>query len=111
MALAFNNCTTLLNIKAAFDNYLDSANAINQPIALTVPANSAPTTWSSGSGAYAVTKIWTDTRTLAATAKTVHELGAYAIAALLALHIAAALHHALILRDGTWSRIWPPVRR
>ncbi len=49
--------------------------------------------------------------TLAATAKTVHELGAYAIAALLALHIAAALHHALILRDGTWSRIWPPVRR
>ncbi len=49
--------------------------------------------------------------TLATAAKTVHEFGAYAIAALLALHIAAALHHALILRDGTWSRIWPPFRR
>lgn len=49
--------------------------------------------------------------TLANAAKLVHELGAYAIAALLVLHIAAALQHALILRDGTWARIWPPVTR
>ena len=48
---------------------------------------------------------------LANAAKLVHEVGAYAIAALLVLHIAAALQHALILRDGTWARIWPPVTR
>lgn len=48
---------------------------------------------------------------LANAAKAIHEIGAYAIAALLALHIAAALHHALILRDGTWARIWPPLSR
>lgn len=44
---------------------------------------------------------------LATLAKSAHELGAYAIAALLALHIAAALHHGLILRDGSFARIWP----
>ncbi len=48
---------------------------------------------------------------LANAAKAIHEIGAFAIAALLALHIAAALHHALILRDGTWARIWPPLSR
>lgn len=46
--------------------------------------------------------------TLAAAAKTVHELGGYAIAALLLAHIGAALHHGLIRRDGLWARIWPP---
>ena len=45
--------------------------------------------------------------TLAATAKTVHELGAYAIAALLALHVAAALRHHLLLRDRVLSRMLP----
>jgi cytochrome b561 len=44
---------------------------------------------------------------LAAVAKTVHEYGAYALAAALVLHIAAALYHGLILRDGTFGRIWP----
>lgn len=48
---------------------------------------------------------------LANAAKLIHEIGAYTIAALLVLHIAAALHHAVILRDGTWARIWPPVTR
>lgn len=48
---------------------------------------------------------------LASAAKAVHEFGAYAIAALLVLHIAAGLHHALILRDGIWGRIWPPFGR
>lgn len=46
---------------------------------------------------------------LATSAKAVHEFGAYALAAVLCLHIAAALYHALVLRDGVWSRIWPPV--
>lgn len=44
---------------------------------------------------------------LAAVAKAAHEYGAYALAAALVLHIAAALYHALILRDGTFGRIWP----
>lgn len=48
--------------------------------------------------------------TLAQLAKSAHELGAYAIAALLALHIGAALYHALILRDGSFARIWPVKR-
>ena len=44
---------------------------------------------------------------LAAVAKTVHEYGAYFLAAMLALHIAAALYHLLVLRDGSFERIWP----
>ena len=49
--------------------------------------------------------------TLAATAKLIHEYGGYALIAVLLAHIGAALHHALILRDGIWARIWPPVPR
>ena len=43
---------------------------------------------------------------LAGFAKTVHFYGSWAIAALVALHIAAALHHALVKRDGIFSRMW-----
>jgi cytochrome b561 len=39
-------------------------------------------------------------------AKAVHFYGAWAIAALVALHIAAALQHGLIKRDGVFSRMW-----
>lgn len=49
--------------------------------------------------------------TLAEVAKTIHEIGGYALIAVLLAHIGAALHHALILRDGIWSRIWPPLQR
>jgi len=48
---------------------------------------------------------------LADTAKAVHEAGGYALIAVLLAHIGAALHHALILRDGIWGRIWPPLPR
>ena len=44
---------------------------------------------------------------LAEVAKSVHEYGGCVLAAALALHIAAALYHALILRDGNFGRIWP----
>ena len=40
--------------------------------------------------------------------QTVHQTCAFLLIALLALHIAAALQHALIRRDGIWARIWPP---
>lgn len=79
MPLVLNNCTSLLNVKCAFDNFLDANSAINNPIALTVPANSAPTVWTSGTGANQVNKVWSDTRTLAASAKT-YDLAAEAAA-------------------------------
>jgi cytochrome b561 len=48
---------------------------------------------------------------LASTAQTVHFFGAYAITALIALHAAAALYHGLVLRDGVFGRMWPPIGR
>ena len=46
---------------------------------------------------------------LANSAKLIHELGAYALAGVLVVHLAAALYHLVILRDGVWARIWPPL--
>lgn len=47
---------------------------------------------------------------LARTMSVVHKFSAYLLAALIAAHIGAAVHHALIARDGVMGRIWPPVR-
>ncbi|MEM7720949.1 MAG: cytochrome b [Pseudomonadota bacterium] len=44
---------------------------------------------------------------LAEFAKAVHFYGAWAIAILVAMHIGAALHHAIVKRDGVFSRMWP----
>lgn len=44
---------------------------------------------------------------LANAAKSLHYAGAWALAALVALHIGAALQHALIKRDGIFQRMWP----
>lgn len=49
--------------------------------------------------------------TLADAAKWVHDTAGAVLIAVVLLHIAAALQHALILRDGIWSRMWPPFRR
>ncbi|MDG4647784.1 cytochrome b [Roseibacterium sp. SDUM158017] len=46
---------------------------------------------------------------LAAAAKAVHFYGALALAAVVALHVGAALQHAILRRDGVFSRMWPPV--
>lgn len=43
---------------------------------------------------------------LAAFAKSTHYYGSWAIALLVAMHISAALYHALIKRDGVFSRMW-----
>lgn len=48
---------------------------------------------------------------LADAASQIHQIAAWALLAVLALHVAAALHHALIRRDGIWQRIWPPILR
>lgn len=45
---------------------------------------------------------------LAETAKTIHFLGAFAIAGLIGLHVAAAAYHGIFRRDGVFSRMWPP---
>lgn len=44
---------------------------------------------------------------LAGLAKSVHFYGSWAIAVLIAMHIGAALQHAIIKRDGVFSRMWP----
>lgn len=46
---------------------------------------------------------------LAQVAKSVHFFGSIALTALIALHIGAALFHAIIRRDGVFSRMWPPL--
>lgn len=48
---------------------------------------------------------------LADAASSLHELAAWALMAVLALHVGAALHHALVRRDGVWARMWPPRAR
>jgi len=48
---------------------------------------------------------------LAEIAKTTHYYGAYAIAAFVFAHVLAGFYHGLVLRDGVFSRIWPPVAR
>ncbi|MBM3604085.1 MAG: cytochrome b [Alphaproteobacteria bacterium] len=47
-------------------------------------------------------------RSLAEAASSVHAVAATTLIAVVALHVAAALHHALIRRDGVWQRMWPP---
>jgi cytochrome b561 len=44
---------------------------------------------------------------LANAAKSVHYAGAWALGALVLLHVGAALQHALIKRDGVFQRMWP----
>ncbi|MEL7212299.1 MAG: cytochrome b [Pseudomonadota bacterium] len=46
---------------------------------------------------------------LAEVAKTIHYFGGYAIAAFITMHICAALFHAVIRKDGVFSRMWPPI--
>lgn len=45
---------------------------------------------------------------LAEVAKTIHYGAGLAIAAVICLHVGAALFHGIVKRDGVLSRIWPP---
>lgn len=44
---------------------------------------------------------------VAEVAKTIHFFGGRALVVLVAMHIGAALFHAIIKRDGVFSRMWP----
>lgn len=46
--------------------------------------------------------------TLAGAAKGLHAAAGTLLIALLAVHVGAALHHAVIRQDDVWSRMWPP---
>lgn len=46
---------------------------------------------------------------LAGIAKSIHYYGGIALAALIAMHIGAALYHGIVKKDGVFSRMWPPV--
>lgn len=46
---------------------------------------------------------------MAETAETVHFYAAWGLIALVVLHVAAALYHALARRDGILGRMWPPI--
>jgi cytochrome b561 len=46
---------------------------------------------------------------LAQVAKAIHFYGALAIAAVILLHVGAALQHGILRKDGVFSRMWPPV--
>lgn len=48
---------------------------------------------------------------LADFAKDFHALAAFTLIGVLFIHVGAALHHAMIRRDGVWQRMWPPVAR
>lgn len=50
-------------------------------------------------------------KALADAASSLHQAAGWALIAVLALHVGAAAHHALIRRDGIWRRIWPPRAR
>ena len=60
-----------------------------------------------GLGAIGLHPLLPRNEAIAEIAKTAHYYGRFALLAVLALHIAAALHHALVLRDGVFGRIWP----
>lgn len=47
---------------------------------------------------------------VANTLSVVHKFNAYLLTALIAVHVAAVLHQVLIVRDGTLTRMWPPLR-
>ncbi|NNU79448.1 cytochrome b [Halovulum dunhuangense] len=48
---------------------------------------------------------------LAETAKAAHATARLVVIGLVAIHVGAALHHAILRKDGVFSRIWPPFAR
>ena len=60
-----------------------------------------------GLGAIGLHPLLPRNEAIAEVAKTLHFYGRFVLVALVVLHVGAALHHAIILRDGVFRRIWP----
>ena len=61
--------------------------------------------------AWGVPSLVPKSKVLADSAKAVHYVAGFTIAALIVLHISAAAFHGLVRRDGVFSRMWPAARR
>ncbi len=48
---------------------------------------------------------------MAALAQRAHFLGKFLLIGLVLVHVVAAVGHAIVKRDGVFSRMWPPIRR
>ena len=48
---------------------------------------------------------------MAALAQRAHFLGKFLLMGLIVVHVGAAIGHAIVKRDGVFSRMWPPIRR
>ena len=73
-----------------------------------VVAGGFPLEWWDGLG---VLRLVPRSDALAATAKTIHWAAHYVVIAVIALHVGAALYHAMVRRDGVFSRMWPTLGR
>lgn len=61
--------------------------------------------------ALGVPPLISDRPELSTALSVVHKYSAYLLVAVVADHVSAVLYHAVILEDGTLSRMWPPWRR
>jgi len=59
-------------------------------------------------GALGVPPLLPKDEAIAAIAKAIHFGAALGLIALVVIHVAAAAYHAIVLRDGVFSRMWPP---
>ncbi|ETX14356.1 cytochrome B561 [Roseivivax halodurans JCM 10272] len=71
-----------------------------------VRAGDFPIEWLDAMGAPMLVPV---SKPLAEAASRLHEIGGFVAIGLIALHLGAAIHHAVVRRDGVLGRIWPPV--
>ena len=64
-----------------------------------------------GPDALGIPRLVAVSKSVAETAHSVHFLTHYAVFLLVILHVGAALYHAVIKRDGVFSRMWPGLGR
>ena len=61
--------------------------------------------------ALGIPPLFSKSEAVAETAKAIHATAKNGLILLIVLHVAAAAYHGLRLRDGVFSRMWPPVAR
>ena len=60
-------------------------------------------------GLFTLPALWGRSETVADVTLSVHVVLAFVMIGLIALHVAAAIHHHVVRRDGLMRRMWPPV--